>query len=61
MSTFSLARAIAAYVRDEGGASASEYALLLAILAGCSVILMRHLGTSIGGAFTRTANALLGP
>ncbi len=36
------------YLSDETGASASEYALMLMVLAGCGLVLLRHLGRSMG-------------
>ncbi|HXU99542.1 MAG TPA: hypothetical protein VG166_03480 [Caulobacteraceae bacterium] len=53
-----ISRRIAPYTLDEGGAAASEYALMLTILAGCGVILMHHLGHRIGAVFTRIAAQL---
>jgi Flp pilus assembly pilin Flp len=51
-------RRMAAFARDEGAAAASEYALMLTVLAGCGVILMHHLGHRIGAVFNRLAGEL---
>jgi Flp pilus assembly pilin Flp len=58
MTLESVHRRMAAYARDEGAATASEYALMLTILAGCGVILMHHLGHRIDAVFTRVAGEL---
>lgn len=58
MSFIQLRRALANYARSERGASASEYALLLIILAGCTAVLLRHLGGNINGVFAKVARAL---
>ncbi|HEY2179120.1 MAG TPA: hypothetical protein VGH15_11095 [Caulobacteraceae bacterium] len=49
---------MAAYAHDEGGAAASEYALLLTILAGCAVIMWHHLGHNIDRVFVKLAAKL---
>jgi Flp pilus assembly pilin Flp len=46
------------YGRDESGASASEYALMLLVLAGCGLVLMRHLGADIGRVARRAGAAM---
>ncbi len=58
MSFVQFRRGLAIYVRSECGAAASEYALLLIILAGCSAVLLRHLGGNINGVFAKVARAL---
>jgi Flp pilus assembly pilin Flp len=46
------------YARCEHGASAGEYALLLAIVAGCAVVALHHLGGQIGVALNGVSAAL---
>jgi len=48
-----LLRAIDAFVRDEGGASLVEYALLLALIALACVVALTATGTSISAMFGR--------
>lgn len=45
-----------AFLRDESGASAAEYVLILAIIGGAIVIAASTLGNSIGGAMTNAAS-----
>ena len=40
-------------LRDDSGASAAEYALILAIIGGAIAIASLALGVAIGGAFER--------
>ncbi|MFN0027241.1 MAG: Flp family type IVb pilin [Acidimicrobiales bacterium] len=40
------------------GATAAEYALLVALIAVAIIVAVRALGTSISGVFTRTGNTL---
>ncbi|MGH7023731.1 MAG: Flp family type IVb pilin [Caulobacteraceae bacterium] len=53
-----LAAALDAYWRSERGASASEYALMLMVLAGCGVILLHALGRHMNGVFNHLASAM---
>jgi pilus assembly protein Flp/PilA len=47
-----------AFLRDESGASAAEYALILAIVGIGIVTAAGILRDSIGGAMNRTANTI---
>ena len=47
-------------LKDESGASAAEYALLLAIVGVGIVVAVTALGTSISGAMTRASTAIDG-
>ena len=52
--------AIRRFVKEEEGASAAEYALLLALITGAIALLVQGLGTAIGGALTAATNAITG-
>jgi pilus assembly protein Flp/PilA len=52
--------AIRRFVKEEEGASAAEYALLLALITGAIAVLVTGLGTAIGGALTNATNAITG-
>ena len=54
------ARALAAYLISEDAASAAEYALTLAVLGGCALIILHVLGARMGTTFNRMAS-FLGP
>ena len=47
-----------AFVRDEAGASAAEYALILAIVGGAIALAAWQLGVSIGVSVNNTATCL---
>ena len=49
------------FVKAEGGASAAEYALLLAIITLGIVGAVQLLGTNISTAITNAANVIVGP
>ena len=44
--------------RDDRGATAVEYGLLVALIAAVIVVIVTTLGTKIKGAFTTVSNAL---
>ena len=48
------------FLRDESGASAAEYALILAIVGIGIVVAAQALGTSISGAMTRASTTING-
>jgi pilus assembly protein Flp/PilA len=48
------------FVREEEGASAAEYALLLALITGVIVLAVTNLGGAIGGAVQNAANVING-
>lgn len=52
---------IGGFLKDEGGASAAEYALILAIvttgIAGATILLGQNISTAISGAADCIANA----
>jgi len=50
--------AIRQFVKEEEGASAAEYALILAIISLGIVVAMQGLGTAITGAVTTAANTI---
>jgi pilus assembly protein Flp/PilA len=43
------------FLRDESGASAAEYALILAIVGAAIVLAAQGLGSAIGGAMNNAA------
>lgn len=47
-----------AFRRDELGAAAAEYALILAVVGSGIVIAARALGVSVGGVMTRAATLI---
>jgi pilus assembly protein Flp/PilA len=49
---------IVAFLKDESGASAAEYALILAIVGIGIVVAARGLSTAISGAMTNAANTI---
>jgi pilus assembly protein Flp/PilA len=51
-------RKFAAFIHDEGGASAIEYALLVALIALAITAGATTLGTKIGDMFNNAANKL---
>jgi pilus assembly protein Flp/PilA len=51
-------RLIAEYIQDEDGASAAEYALILAVVAGAIVGGLASLGNSINNAMATVAGNL---
>ena len=53
-----LTRALAAFGRDERGATAVEYGLLVAGISLAIVAAVAVLGTNIGGVFNRVSNGL---
>ena len=52
------ARTVARRVSDERGASAVEYALLVALIAVVIIVAVRALGGAISGKFTQVASAV---
>jgi pilus assembly protein Flp/PilA len=52
---------VKSFVMDESGASAAEYALILAVIGSVIVIAAFNLADSIGGALDRTATCLDSP
>jgi pilus assembly protein Flp/PilA len=50
-----------AYIRDESGASAAEYALILAIVGTAIASAMLLLGSSIANAVNKAANCIATP
>ncbi len=42
------------FFKDESGASAVEYGLLVALIAAVIVVAVTQLGTTLNGAFTNT-------
>lgn len=44
--------AVAAFVRDEEAATAAEYGLMAALVAGALVVIVSALGTQLKGLFT---------
>ena len=53
-------RTIAAFLKDESGATAIEYGLIAAGLAVAIIGAVTALGTEIGNTFTRIATSLQG-
>lgn len=48
-------------IKDEAGASAAEYALILAVIGSVIAIAALTLSTAIGGAMTNTADCINNP
>ena len=46
------------FFKDEEGATAVEYGLLVALIAAVIVVIVTTLGTQINAAFTKVSNAL---
>lgn len=46
------------FFRDEEGATAVEYGLIVALIAAVIVTVVSTLGTEINAAFTKVANAI---
>jgi len=53
--------AIRRFVKEEEGAAAAEYALLLALITLGIVVAATLLGTNIGVAITNAANKIVAP
>ncbi len=49
---------IFSFLRDENGASAAEYALILAIISTVIALAMVFLGGAVGNAINRTGNCI---
>ena len=54
----SLMSKLAQYLRDESGASAAEYALILALIAAAIITALTTLGTNIGKALNTVGNSI---
>ena len=52
---------VLAYLRDEDGASAAEYALILAIIGAAIAIAMVFLGGTIGNTVSKAGNCIAAP
>jgi len=48
------------FIRDEEGATAVEYGVLIALIIGVLILVIAALGQSVGGAFNTTATAIDG-
>jgi pilus assembly protein Flp/PilA len=46
------------FVKDEGGATAVEYGLLVALIAGVIIVAVTTLGTDLNTTFTNVASAV---
>ena len=46
------------YLRDEAGASAAEYALILALIALVIIVSVTTLGTNINSIFSQSATSI---
>jgi pilus assembly protein Flp/PilA len=58
---FQMRNFLRSYVRDESGAAAAEYALILAIVGAGIVTAVSLLGTNISTAITNAANKIIVP
>ena len=52
---------LASFLKDESGASAAEYALILAIVGLGIVVAAQNLGTAIGNAMNKAGNCINSP
>jgi pilus assembly protein Flp/PilA len=50
-----------AYLNDESGATAAEYALIIAVMGGLVVVAMTTLGTGLNNAMTAVGTCLTTP
>lgn len=48
------------FMRDEEGASAVEYGLIVGLIAIAIVVILSSVGTNLGALFTRVSNCLSG-
>jgi pilus assembly protein Flp/PilA len=46
------------YINDESGASAAEYALILALIAGAIIVALNALGSAISGKLNSIAGTI---
>jgi pilus assembly protein Flp/PilA len=46
------------FIRDEEGATAVEYGLMVALIAGAIILTVTALGTSLNGIFTTVSTAI---
>jgi pilus assembly protein Flp/PilA len=53
-------RSFISFLKDESGAAASEYALILAVVAGAIVVAAKALGTDIAAAIQNIATTISG-
>ena len=52
---------VLSYLREEDGASAAEYALILAIIGTAIAVAMLTLGSNIANAINKAANCIANP
>ena len=52
---------ITEFLNDESGASAAEYALILALIAAVIIVALNALGTTISNALGNVTNDINGP
>ena len=52
---------IVSFLRDESGASAAEYAIILAVVGAATATAIGLLGTNINTAITAAANVIVPP
>ena len=52
-----MSKFIAAFMKDESGATAIEYGLIAALIAVVLVAALTTLGTNLTGTFTKVSNA----
>lgn len=52
---------LVSFLKDDSGASAAEYALILAIVGLGIVVAAQNLGTAIGGAMNKASNCINTP
>jgi len=60
MKGLNVKQSILSFLRDESGAAAAEYALILAIVGAGIAVAAGNLGTSISNALGRAATAING-
>lgn len=53
-----LASSIRSFVRDEEGATAVEYGLMVALIAAVIVVIVKSVGTKVNTAFTTVDTAM---
>ena len=57
---FDMRNFLESFIRDESGAAAAEYALILAIVGAAIATAAGALGTAVSGAIANAANAVSG-
>lgn len=49
-------RALQRFVREESGATMTEYGIMVALIAAVAIAIVRSVGTKVNGGFTNVEN-----